>query len=239
MRPRQTGFVAAVLVAWSGGCAEAVTSTGDEPLPVFAPATDLEPIGGTSLCVTAGHVETLGARTLKVDAGGMRGIVAGAWTRSAELAFRYPGPSSVEAPLADGELRRQIGIKLRARDTCNVVYVMWHVAPTTGIHVAVKRNPGASTHAACGDRGYVSARPSELVQPAPIRAGEDHVLRADLDGDVLTVLADGVLAWQGVLPAEASMFDGPTGIRTDNGRFDFELRVPKGSSRGPECPRSP
>lgn len=238
MRTRRNAFAALLIATSSGGCT-AAAATSDAPLPAFAPVTDLEPIELTSLCVTAGRVESVGARTLKVDVGGMRGIVTGPWTRSAELAFRYPGPSSVEAPLADGELRRQIGVKLRAQDACNVVYVMWRVAPSTGIFVQVKHNPALSTHEACGDRGYATVRATEGVQPAAIRAGEEHVLRADLDGDVLSVRADGVLAWKGVLPDEASTFDGPTGIRTDNGHFDFELRVPGGSSRGPVCPGLP
>ena len=29
--------------------------------------------------------------------------------------------------------------------------------------------------------------------------------------------------WEGELPAEALTFDGPVGLRTDNGRFDVEL----------------
>ena len=113
---------------------------------------------------------------------------------------------------------------------------MWHVEPTPGIHVSVKHNPGQRSHEDCGARGYTNLRPAVGASPAPIRAGEPHTLRADLDGDVLTVLADGELAWKGIIPAEASTFDGPAGIRSDNGHFDFELRVPGGSRPGPLCP---
>jgi hypothetical protein len=42
---------------------------------------------------------------------------------------------------------------------------------------------------------------------------------------VLRVEVDGALAWRGTLPAEAFAFDGPVGIRTDNGRFAVDLRV--------------
>ncbi len=165
----------------------------------------------------------------------MRGVVAGDRSTTAELAFDYPGPSHVEVPLADGELRRQIGIKLRAQDTCNVIYVMWHVAPTPGIFVQVKSNPGQSTHAECGDHGYVTVSSTSGTQPPPIRVGEQHTLRADLAGNVLTVLADGALAWQGQLPAAASTFDGPVGSVRTTASSASSSASREAPGRGPAC----
>jgi hypothetical protein len=166
----------------------------------------------------------------------MRAVVAGASGASAEIAFTYHGPSSSVAPLADGELRRQVGLKLRAKDTCNVVYVMWRIEPTNGIFVSVKRNAGMRTHAECGARGYLNVKPSAVRPLPPIRPGEAHVLRADLDGARLRVTADGTPAWEGVLPPEALDIDGPVGVRSDNVTFEFDLRV---SSDGATwtCPR--
>jgi hypothetical protein len=228
------GLVAVLLGAVTTGCA-ASAEPAEEILPVLSAASGLEAVAASRLCVTDGRVAERGAPHLTVDDSAMRGVVAGDRSATAELAFDYPGPSSLEVPLANGERRRQIGLKLRAQDTCNVVYVMWRAAPSAGIVVQVKSNPGKSTHAECGDQGYVAVQATAGTQPAAIQIGEQHTLRADLDGDVLTVLADGRLAWQGTLPREARDLDGPVGIRSDNGQFGFELRVPGGSRLGPAC----
>jgi hypothetical protein len=230
----RTLLVTIALLLGAAGCS-ASASSDEETLPVLSAASGLETVPASRLCVTDGQVDPLRAPTFAVDSSAMRGVVAGDRSTTAELAFDYPGPSHMEVPLADGELRRQIGIKLRAQDTCNVIYVMWHVAPSAGIFVQVKHNPGQSTHDECADRGYVTVAATEGTQPPPILVGEQHTLRADLDGNVLSVLADGVLAWRGSLPAEASAFDGPVGLRSDNGQFGFELRIPGGSRVGPAC----
>lgn len=205
------------------------------PAPLGSPAPSNRAVAGSELCVSEGRIEPSEASHLHVDAGGMRAVVAGDASSVAELDFTYLGPSKQIAPLANGELRRQIGVKLRAKDTCNVVYVMWHVEPTEGIHVSVKHNPGKSTHAACGDGGYISARAATSALIPRIRPNEKHRLRADIEGDVVRVLVDGIVAWKGSLPAEASTFDGPAGIRTDNGAFDFDLRVGHPRRAGARC----
>jgi hypothetical protein len=142
----------------------------------------------------------------------------------AQIAFTYRGPTRSAEPLASGELRRQIGLKLRARDTCNVVYAMWHIEPTGGVFVSVKSNPGKATHAECGDGGYINLQPGTRGDVPAIRPGEHHTLAARIDAGMLRVTADGALAWEGALPPEAFAFDGPIGIRSDNGEFDVELR---------------
>jgi hypothetical protein len=156
----------------------------------------------------------------------MRAIVLGDSSPLAELELTYRGPSTQSTPLANGELRRQIGLKLRAQDTCNVVYVMWHVEPAPGIAVSVKHNQGESRHADCTDQGYINEQPKSSSPVRPIVAGERRVLRAAIEQNVLRVWVDGALVWTGPLPPEAFGFDGPAGIRSDNGIFDFELRVP-------------
>ena len=218
-------------------CAAEASATETTHATVALPLAtgDLAPVGAGDFCVTAGTVNNLGADLLNVDVGGMRGVIAGDSSRRAELAFSYAGPSSTEAPLADGELRRQIGLKLRAQDACNLVYVMWHVAPVPEVVVQVKRNVGQSTHEQCADRGYVTVRATSGAQPDPIVDGQPHTMRAELAGQELTVFADGVIAWKGTLPDETSTFDGPAGIRSDNGHFNFELRVPGGAKSGAVC----
>ena len=191
------------------------------------------------LCVTAGRIETLGPGRFRVDVGGMRGSAAVDATDmkrdAAELTFTYRGPSATTVPLASGEPRRQIGLKLRAQDTCNVVYVMWHLEPSAGIFVSVKRNPGASTHGECGDKGYLNLQPRSVSAAAPVHVGEVHTLRAELRGDLLTVWADGPLVWEAPLPSVAREIAGPVGIRSDNGAFDFELRVAGAASTALDC----
>jgi len=208
----------------------------------------LEVVGRSALCFTEGaparHDERgedgdggVPRHSMRLDAGAVRAFVAGdRGARSAELAFSFRGPSAFDAPLANGELRRQIGLKLRAQDTCNVVYVMWHVEPKPGVAVSVKRNVGRSTHAACGDGGYLNLTSDPGVARAPVVVpGDAHVLRADLDGRALRVTADGVVVWRGELPSAALQFDGPAGFRTDNGTFDVELRVPNGRDASDSC----
>lgn len=224
----------AALLAGTGCSPAADPGAPEDPAPRSS-SFPLAAVPASRLCVTSGRIDQLDARTLMVDIGGMRAVVAGDSSRTAELGFTYRGPSSSTALLADGELRRQIGIKLNAKDTCNVVYVMWHVEPTPTIAVSVKYNPGMSRDEECGAGGYHNLIATRSMQPAPIHAGEAHTLRAELDGETLTVIADGSLAWQGTLPAELRSFAGPAGIRSDNGTFDFELSVPGGDRNSAVC----
>jgi hypothetical protein len=182
-------------------------------------------VNAAQLRMEWGTVAQLPRSQLALRAAGIRALVGDRPRAAVDIAFTYRGPSRDVAPLASGELRRQIGLKLRARDTCNLVYVMWHIAPTTGIHVAIKANPGQHTHEECGDRGYVNVAPERTGPVAAIRPGERHQLGARITGNRLRVSVDGAVAWEGALPPLAFSFDGPVGIRSDNGEFDIELRV--------------
>jgi hypothetical protein len=187
---------------------------------------ELTPVGFADLVVTSGEVRPGGPSALEIVGATTRAVIGSKPRPAIEASFVYEGPSAHDVPLASGELRRQVGLKLRARDTCNVVYVMWHIEPTSGLHVAVKTSPGQSRHEECGDRGYVTVKPSEWTRDLrPIRAGERRTLSASIEGTSLRVSVDGVLAWTGTLPAEAFAFDGPAGIRTDNGTFSMDLRA--------------
>ena len=143
--------------------------------------------------------------------------------RVAELRFTYLGATREQKPLASGEMRRQVGLKLRARDGCNVVYVMWRIEPKPGLVVSVKSNPGMHRSDDCGNGGYQTVKPRTKARVPELEAGDRHTLRAELQGATLTVRVDGEPVWQGALPAEALSFDGPVGLRTDNGRFQVEL----------------
>jgi hypothetical protein len=193
-------------------------------------------VAAPELCVSTGKVGPASAAArLRVDSGAMRAVIAGDESSIAELDFTYRGPSTETTPLADGEIRRQIGLKLRAKDTCNVAYVMWHAAPADGIAVLVKHNPGKSTHEACGDQGYITIKPTSAGVVPVLRPNERHLLRAEIAGTTLRVLVDGALAWTGTLPSQAFTFNGPVGIRSDNGVFDFDLRVIQPKAAAARC----
>jgi hypothetical protein len=148
-----------------------------------------------------------------------------------ELEFVYHGPSRGQAPLASGELRRQVGVELRAQDGCNLVYVMWRIEPVQKLMVSLKSNPGQHSHRECGDRGYVNLVPERAEPLPPLRVGESHVLRASASASELTVWVDGRRRWQGRLPAAAAAFDGPAGVRSDN--VELELLLRSSASLGP------
>jgi hypothetical protein len=183
------------------------------------------PIEARELAVTSGELTFDGPGRFSTRSPALRAELGRAPRSAAELAFVYQGPTLSDAPLASGELRRQIGLKLRAQDGCNVVYVMWHIEPSPGIVVSVKSNPGQSRHAECGDRGYRFLDPTSSKPVAPIARGQKHVLGAEIRGRELLVETDGEPSWRGELPAAAFAFDGPVGVRTDNGEFSVELRA--------------
>ena len=178
------------------------------------------------LCATSGAVAARHEGGFHVASGAMRAVAAGSTGGAAELSFVYRGAAPDVVLLASGELRRQIGLKLRAQDTCNVVYVMWEIAPRPHVVVSMKRNPGRSSHSECGPTGYLALKPRAHAPAPPIlKTGERHTLRAEIGAGSLRVEADGDVVWEGELPPAVLDFDGPAGIRSDNGVFDFELRV--------------
>ncbi len=197
------------------GCASAAVAQQQSPL---------QRIDRDRLCVTNGAVSVLAAGRLAIDSPSSRAVVQAAATHAAdqiaEIRFQYLGPSQASKPLSSGELRRQIGLKLRAADSCNLIYAMWHIEPDTRVAVSIKQNPDLHTHEQCGARGYLNFKSQTAA--APIHPGEAHTLRAELHGRDLTVTADGKIAWQGSLGRELALPSGPPGFRTDNARFAFD-----------------
>lgn len=182
-------------------------------------------VGRDGFDVTSGMIRALPDERLGIDVPEVRAVLRHSTAPAAEIRFRYLGPTAATKLLASGEARRQIGLKLRARDTCNVIYVMWHIEPDERIAVSIKRNAGQSTHAECGARGYVNLRPRRSGPVGAVRVGSSHALRAVLEGGELTVWADGTLAWEGSLPSNLVDFDGPVGLRTDNVAVELEYFV--------------
>ncbi len=195
---------------------------------VFAQATPsapaslpLQKVSQRELCITNGAVSTQAGGRLAIDTPSSRAVLRTVTAQTAEIRFRYVGPSAEVKPLASGELRRQIGLKLRAQDTCNLLYAMWHIEPDARIAVSIKRNPGKHLNEECHANGYRNIKARKSIELPRIRPGESHRLRAELRGTNLTLFADGAVAWEGTVDG-AMEIDGPVGLRSDNARFEFD-----------------
>ena len=186
-------------------------------------APDLQRLALSQLIVTEGSLLELPDQRMRVSGDRLRAVAQRSGQRIGELRFLYNGPSVDTTPLESGLLRRQVGLKLRAMDTCNVLYVMWRVEPQSMLAVQLKSNRGKHEHSQCGNDGYQMLRPRSFRSVPALREGAGHVLRAEIAGAVLRVYADQTLVWEGDLPTEAQVLDGPVGLRTDNGRFDLDL----------------
>jgi hypothetical protein len=186
----------------------------------------LQRIARDQLCVTNGAITTTPQGRLAINTPSSRAIVMShAAPGIAEIRFTYVGPSEGSKPLASGEMRRQIGLKLRAQDQCNLLYVMWHIEPDAKFAVSVKRNPGQDTHAQCDAHGYTTIRPRTSTTLPRVLPGESHTLRAELTGDDLTVTADAKIVWVGSIGNGLTAINGPIGLRTDNARFEFDYAI--------------
>jgi hypothetical protein len=186
---------------------------------------NLAAVSRANLCVTEGAIEELPGGRLSVSVPKMRAYVNAVTTQEVEAHFTYLGSTGNEARLGSGELRRQFGLKLRAQDACNLVYVMWRIEPEAKLVVSVKSNPGQSTSSQCANRGYRNIKPRQS-RPVPVlQSGATHDLRAELKGGELKVFADNGLVWEGSVGTDTISLNGPVGIRSDNARLQLELRA--------------
>ena len=184
------------------------------------------------LDVADGQVGQTGDGYLTIASPEVRATEIAQGAKAARLVFVFHGPTEQESKLASGEVARQIGLKLRAKNTCNLLYAMWKLEGEERIVVSVKRNPGMSTHQECGASGYVKIQPAFQATkdkfPSP-QDGKPHtleaqVLKADAKSYELIVKADGIVAWKGLIDASLlDDVDGPAGFRTDNGAFTFRF----------------
>ncbi len=176
------------------------------------------------LCVTEGALGTGATGRFTIDAPKVRATLRSGTGDAATLRFTYLGPTVQQSALGSGEQREQIGLKLRAQDSCNVIYAMWRIQPEARLVVQVKRNVGLRTSAACGNSGYSTVKPEHALAAPVIAPGGSHELAAQIAGDLLTVSADGTPVWSAHLGPDAAVLRGPAGFRTDNGRFELELQ---------------
>jgi hypothetical protein len=182
-------------------------------------------VSPAKLCVTEGSLVPGSDARFTVDVPKMRAFLTAPSTQDIQAHFTYLGPTKDEKPLASGEMRRQFGLKLRARDACNLVYVMWRIAPESKLVVSLKSNPSQNSSAECGNRGYQNIKPAHSSPLPALQPGSTHTLRAETSGSQLNVFADDKLVWQGDLGSPADSLAGPVGIRSDNAKLEIELRA--------------
>jgi hypothetical protein len=192
-------------------------------------------LGKQDLCVTEGHLEDAGDGRLSVNVPKMRAYVNRATTDMAELRFTYLGPTATSTALGSGAVRTQFGLKLRAQDACNLLYVMWREEPVSELVVSLKSNPAQHTSAECANHGYQNLKPQMSGAIPQLRPGEAHRLQAEIKGQELRVLVDGQRVWQGLLDETATGLKGPVGVRTDNAHLEFELIANGSSASGSRC----
>jgi hypothetical protein len=215
---KQQNLYACALVLLSGF----TLSAGSQSL-----TTRLTPVSKANLCVTEGTVQEFPGQGLAVNVPKMRAYINAYTQPMAEARFTYFGPTPNESPLASGEMRRQFGLKLRAQDACNLVYVMWRIEPESKLVVSVKSNPGQHTSAQCGNQGYQTIKPLRSSPIPSLTSGGTHILRAEMNGANLQVFADNFPVWEGSVGPDALAFDGPVGMRSDNARLQIELLTGK------------
>jgi hypothetical protein len=183
----------------------------------------LTPVPRARLCITEGALDERNGSRLSVTVPKMRAFVTAATGPRVEARLTYLGPTATGAPLASGQMRRQFGLKLRAQDGCNLIYAMWRIEPESKLVVSIKSNPGLHASSECGNRGYRNIKPRRSSAAPLLSPGDSHSLLADMNGSQMRISIDGGTVWEGDLGPEALSFDGPVGVRTDNGRFEFEL----------------
>lgn len=192
-------------------------------------------VPAAELCVSRGAA-AIGATT---DDPTTRATVRGSAGDTASIEFVYRGDTAAVRELASGGARRQLGLKLRAANGCNLVYVMWRLDPAPKIDVSVKLNAGGRDHADCGADGYTKVKPTKSWKVPVLAPGDKHTLRAAISGDDLTAWIDERVVWRGRLPASARALGGPAGLRSDNLAFDlvgFSAAAGEPGVDAPACP---
>jgi hypothetical protein len=177
-----------------------------------------------AMCITRGRRAFDGGR-MTIDEPTVRVVAPASHGDAVALRFTYNGDSDRTAALASGHVRHQLGLKLRAEDGCNLVYVMWRLDPTPFVEVSTKINPGDHTNDDCGTWGYTKVKAVRSAPPPPLRTGSSHSLAAEIIGDELTARIDDAVVWRGRLPDDARALDGVAGLRTDNVAIAAELLV--------------
>lgn len=147
-----------------------------------------------------------------------RAVVTGNADQKVKVNFTTVG--FVDDPVNNPNNHKQMALKLKAANSCNVLYVIWD-ADGGPIVVANKRNDGIVD--TCGPKGYSVIVPSASSPVPALVVGSSHTLQADYVDPVLNVYADGNLVWNGTIGKNLVPYSGPVGLRTDGMQFKFDV----------------
>jgi hypothetical protein len=196
------------------------------------PAQSLRPLSRAQLCVTEGALEPGADEAFTVTTPKMRAAARVPVGDAAEMRFTYLGPTVAQSTLGSGAVREQLGLKLRALDACNLVYVMWRLTPEPRLVVQTKSNPGQHLSRECTNHGYRTVKPRLSASLPALTPGQSQTLGAQLLGSELRASVDGRTVWQGEL-GSAGASGGPVGVRSDNVRLTFVLAgAPESAATG-------
>ena len=170
--------------------------------------------------VSDGRINRTRDGQFEVSTKEMRATIKGTSGQRLRVRFTYLGPTAETAKLADGSVRHQFVLALRAKNICNRLYIGWHfLGPSKHdqVVVQVKANRGQVSHAECGDSGYQTV--ATFSAPAA-RVNQEHRFEASIENGCLVVVTNEQVRhvpW----PAAAFDFDGPAALRSDNARVIF------------------
>lgn len=152
------------------------------------------------------------------------------------IRFRILGPTAEQTPLSDGEMLQQVGLRLRVRDTCNVLFVMWATTPREHIRVVLKTHPDMARFADCGAGGYTQVADFDRASygfRSALQGGESSLAVRIVDDRFIRIYLNDGSAPLAIVDARANAtlesflttIRGHTGVRSDNLRLSFELAV--------------
>jgi hypothetical protein len=187
-------------------------------------AGKVEPVSPGALDVTSGKVKPLRSGLLQIDHNSVRAVQMGRWARNGKIRFESRGQTAELKPFKSGIVKEQIGLKLRAMDGCNLVYVMWTLHPKEEITVRTKENPNKTESEDCESDGYTLLDTYRVPQKKSARNRRTSRLQADFvskgNRHHVLVYVDNVRVLQVRIPHSfVSTVNGPVGLRSDNGRF--------------------
>lgn len=147
------------------------------------------------------------------------------------LQFKYRGRTKTVSKLASGSIRQQVGVKLRATDSCNLLYIMWQVYPSERIVVSRKENRGKKTHSQCGANGYTTLKTLSVPRNLSARSKKTRYLSAEIVSErYLNIYVNYKLHRSIPLDSKTRSFlkrtrHGHAGLRSDNASLIFKYMV--------------
>jgi hypothetical protein len=174
--------------------------------------------------ISDGRIDKTADGRFEVNTKEMRATIRGTMGKHVRVHFTYLGPTQEISKLADGTVRHQFVLALRAKDICNRIYIGWHfLAPNhqDQVVVQVKANPGEVSHADCGDSGYQTV---SIFNVPAVEVNQEHAFEAFILDGRLVVITDGVKK-RLKLPDVAFTFDGPSALRSDNAHVVFSYEA--------------